>query len=54
MISFTGCGKGIDHRGEIGIASIRTSFGEYYNDENQLVIRENCGENMDSGKLLLF
>ena len=51
MISFTGCGKGIDHRGEIGVTSNRTSFGEYFNDESQLVIRENCGDNIESGKL---
>ena len=49
MISFTGCGKGIDHFGKIGIVSNRTSYGEYYNDENELVIRQNCGSSPEHG-----
>ena len=49
MISFTGCGSGIDHRGILGVVSNRTSYGDYYDDEGNLVVRERAADNIDSG-----
>ena len=52
MISFSGCGLGIDYKGHIGVTTNRTSYGEYFNDDGELVIRENTTDRPNASKFL--
>ena len=54
MIAFSGVGPGISPQREMGVVRNTTSFGEYYDVNFNLIVRENCSTAVESRECILF
>ena len=50
IICFTGAEFGLGYDGRMGIVMNRSKFGQYFDPNGNIVVRENCGKNSPYGK----
>ena len=54
LIQFTGAGFGLSHDNRLGIVMNKAKFGEYFDNNENPIHRENCGERPDLGRFLPY